>query len=160
MDLPDDFKAEAAYRSRLAETAPTFTLTVAVVEVHNVSDKDRFLGDFKAYIEKNNYTFPRDKIMRGQESNELYLLLRGTEEECFLKLTEFFGGPGIASLVHDIDLVARVGLSQSARGKSPLELIQEAYAHPITYEIGKAKASQSVPEQGSPSMEKLISKEG
>ncbi len=159
MDLPDDFKAEAAYRSRLADTAPTFKLTVAVVEVHNVSDKDRFLGDFKAYIEKNNYTVPRDKIMRGQESNELYLLLRGTEDECSLKLAKFFDGPGIASMVQDINMIAGVGLSQYEQGKTPLQLVQEAYNRPKFYEIGKVKAS-SVPAQGSPSIEKLISKEG
>ncbi len=157
MQLPDEFKAEAIYRGRIAETAPDYKWTVAVVDVRHVSDADRFLGDLRDYIKTSNKCVPSDKIVRGQEPNELYLLLRGTEEDCFLKLTQFFGGPGmgVEPRLKNLNLVARVGLCQYALGKSPLELIQKAYERPVTYEIGNVARTQSADAAA-----KLISKEG
>ncbi len=152
MLLPDEFKAEAIYRGRIAETAPTFTWTVAVVEVKHVSDADRFLGELRDYVKTNNRCVPSDKIVRGEQSGELYLLLRGNEEDCFLKLTNFFGGPGIGvePRLKGLNLTARVGLCQYSKGKSPLELIQRAYESPTIYNISTAQKS-SAP---------LLSKEG
>ncbi len=139
MQLPDDFKAEAAYRSRIADKAD-YKWSVAVVDIHRVSDTDRFLGDLKEYVRNYDRHVPSDKIMRGQLPNELFLLLRGTEDECLWMLSGFFGGPGIPSRLKDNDLIARVGVCQYERGKTPLELVQKAYVCPMLYQIGNVQA--------------------
>jgi len=141
MQLPDDFKAEADYRSRISANAD-YKWSVAVVEIQRVSDKDRLLGDLKEYVRNYDRHVPSDKIMRGQMPDELFLLMRGTEDECLWMLSGFFGGPGIASRLKDNDLIARVGVCQYERGKTPLELIQGAYVRQTIYQIGNVQAPQ------------------
>lgn len=140
MELPEQYKQEASYRSRISQNAD-YVWSVAVVELHQVSNPDRFLQALKDHVRKHNNCVPSDKIMRGELPNELYIMMRGTEADCLWKLTQFFGSPGVGPQMHDISLTARLGISQYQRGKTPLELIQEAYVRPMSYEIGNVQAS-------------------
>ena len=129
---------------------------MAVIELQRVSDVDSFLEQLKKYVKVNNQHVPApsDKIMRGELSNELYILLRGTEDECFFKLAGFFGDAGIRPMLHDVSLTARLGLSQYDGGKSPFELIQEARGlRPMVYTVGNVPDAQREPEFDSPSIE-------
>jgi len=140
MNLPDQYKEEVSYRSRIAQNAD-YKFSVAVVELHRVSDAKRFLDELRDHVKKYNFHVPSDKIMRGELANELYIVMRGPEPECLWKLTQFFGSPGVRPQMKDISLTARLGISQYQRGKSPLELIQEAYVRPMIYQIGDVTAS-------------------
>lgn len=160
MELPDEYTREALYRSRLSDNNAGYKWAVAVIELHRVSDTDSFLDQLKKYVKANNNHVPSDMIMRGELPNELYIMMRGTEEDCFFKLTGFFGGPGMRPMLHDISLTARLGLSQYERGKSPLDIIQEAISvRPMRYEIGNVAATpQTAPEFDSPSIEEKFFK--
>lgn len=140
MNLPEPFKEEVSYRSRIAQNA-NYSFSVAVVELHKVSDSTRFLDALKDHVKEYNNCVPSDKIMRGELPNELYIVMRGEEPECLWKLSQFFGSPGVRPQMKDISLIARLGISQYQRGKTPLELIQEAYVRPMSYEIGNVTAS-------------------
>lgn len=139
MNLPQPFKEECSYRSRISQNA-NYVWSVAVVELHQVSDATRFLGALKDHVRSYSNHVPSDKIMRGELPNELYLVMRGTEADCLWNLSQFFGSPGVRPQMSDISLTMRLGISEYKRGKSPLGLIYEAYERPISYEIGCAKA--------------------
>ncbi len=155
--LPDNFKAEVDYRSRIKDA--DYKWTVAVVEIHRVSDTDSFLDQLKKYVKANNSNHaPSDKIMRGELPNELYIMLSGTEEQCFLKLAGFFGDAGIRPMLHDVRLTARLGLSQYECGKSPSELIQEArMVRPMGYTVGSVASILSEPDFERSSIEETVS---
>ena len=141
MKLPDQYTQEASYRGRITDSNADYKWSVAVVELHQVSNPDRFLEALKDHIKLYNNHVPSDKIMRGELHNELYIFMRGTEAECLWNLSQFFGSPGVRPQMSDISLTARLGVSQYQRGKSPLELIQEAYVRPMSYEIGNVQPS-------------------
>ncbi len=157
MNLPEQFKQEISYRSRIAQKA-NYTFSVAVVELHKVSDANRFLDALKDHVKMYNDCVPSDKIMRGELSNELYIVMRGKEPECLWKLSQFFGSPGVRPQMKDINLTARLGISEYQRGKTPLELIQEAYVRPMRYEIGNVTASPMESEFIIPEVKSKVSK--